>query len=306
MQSIRLWLTTLIIVGTALLALPQFPRAQGGTRTLGGQERHNPFDRFDVGWEERCAEIDDSDSCEFRISITGAITVETAARFEKALARWDQKERLFVKLSSPGGDIAAAMKIGGIIRSSRGHTLVEGNATCASACVLVFGAGLSRIVFPGAMIGIHRPALAAVPPESDMTTVKAAADRMADQLRAYAAEMNISSRLVDDMLTVPPEDVRWLSAEDRQGYGLGFLDPVYEEEAVLDGAKRYGITPNEYRRRDSLAKSVCRVGTINHDFYGILDAERSKCADIVLATGKDPFPNDLVPISPESQAPTTK
>ncbi len=270
---------------------------------IGQQEQHNPFDRFDVAWEQGCGDVDDNGSCEFSISITSVITTDTAARFEKALARWDQKERLFIKLNSRGGDVATAMKIGRIIRNSRGHTMVEGNATCASACVLLFAAGVSRVVFEGGKIGIHRPALAAVPHESDMPTVKAAADRTADELLAYAAEMNISRRLIDDMLTVSPENIRWLSAEDRQGYGLGLLDPVYEEAAALDGAKKYGITPGEYRRRDALAQSVCKFGTIDHDFYGILEADRSECADKTLATGT---PGDLVPVPHESQAPATK
>ena len=164
-------------------------------------------------------------SCTFEVRISGEITTKTTVSFEKALTHWDQRHYLFVILNSPGGDIAAAMKIGRLIRKSPGRTMVEGTATCASACVLLFGAGISRIVFDGGKIGVHRPALAEAPRESDMAAVKAASDQAARALREYAAEMNISERLIDDMLVVPPENIRWLSEEDRKSYGLAFLDP---------------------------------------------------------------------------------
>jgi hypothetical protein len=99
-------------------------------------------------------------SCTFEVRISGEITTKTTVSFEKALTHWDQRHYLFVILNSPGGDIAAAMKIGRLIRKSPGRTMVEGTATCASACVLLFGAGISRIVFDGGKIGVHRPARA--------------------------------------------------------------------------------------------------------------------------------------------------
>jgi ATP-dependent protease ClpP protease subunit len=277
--------TPTIVGMTLLIAFPHFLRAQDDPRRVIETEL---IPR--VGWEERCEDVDHNTCSELRIYIKGAIKTDTAAQFEKALARWDQKEHLFVNLNSPGGDIAAMLKIGRMIRKSGGHTIVEGQATCASACVLLFGAGLSRVVFEGGKIGIHRPALAAVPRESDMAAVQAAADRAARELREYAAEMNIGGRLIDDMLVVQPENVRWLSVEDLRGYGLGFLDPVYEETAVLDGAKKYNITPGEYRRRNALARSVCNT-FVTDEFYGILEGKRSQCAEDTLATGK---PDDWV------------
>ncbi len=236
--------------------------------------------------------VDDASLCDFTIRIQGQIVAGTRARFEKALARLQQREPLIVELDSQGGDVATALKMGRMLRSSRGHTVINGNATCASACVLLFGAGVSRFVVNGGKLGIHRPALAAAPAESDTATVKAAADQGARELRTYAAEMNINERLIDDMLVVPPQNVRWLSSEDRQGYGLGFLDPVYEETAIIEGAKTYNITPSEYRRRDELAKATCGdcppppwAGFV-HECYGILEANRSKCAENILASGK--------------------
>jgi hypothetical protein len=246
----RVWGTTLIVTCAALLCMSLI--------SLRGQEtQENPFDVFDagVGWDDSCPNVDDDSSCMFIIRVTGSITPSTAARFEKAFGHARAQERLLITLDSRGGDLASAMKIGHLIRDSRGRTVVEQNATCASACILVFAAGLSRIVdipetrlparwldaspppfdpskpyevatTKSAAIGIHRPALAGAPRQIDIPGVKAAADEAERELREYAAEMNVSSRLIDDMLTTPPEQIRWLSTADLKSYGLGFLDPV--------------------------------------------------------------------------------
>jgi len=266
-----------VIIAIALLIVfPRFLHAD------------NPFDQFDqdVGWEEKCPAVNDASTCQFMIRIYGQIETATAERFGKALERWDHREYLFVNLNSLGGDVATAMKLGRLIRKFRGHTVVEGNATCASACVLIFAAGLSRAAFEEAKIGVHRPALASAPRNSDMATVQAVSDQIAQELRAYAAEMNVNGRLIDDMLFVRPENIRWLSAADRQAYGLGFLDPVYEETDVLNGAKKYNITPAEYRRRNALARSGCPLSLL-YAFYGVLELEDSlPCRASTLASGK--------------------
>src|SRR6266436_8868337 len=201
MSSVRLRATGMILAIVALSAFSRAPRAQ---------PVDEPVDYFahllpaKLAWEEHCPDIEDNRSCRFKISIIGEIATGTSVKCEKVLSRWDQKERLYVILNSLGGDLATALDIGRMVRRSRGHAIVERNATCASACVLLFGAGVSRIVLDGGRIGIHRPSLAAVPRERDMDSVKAITDRTARELRAYAAEMNISERLIDDMLAVPP------------------------------------------------------------------------------------------------------
>lgn len=252
-----------IFASIALWCLPISP-------TLGEPTQGNPFDQFDVGWEDSCPAVDDDSWCTFTIWITGRITPRTVAKFEKGLAHAQGRQRLLITLNSQGGDLASAMRIGRLLRNARGRTIVEKDATCASACILIFAAGLSRIIdiphierptpglyasgFPPppvfdpskpfeiattkpAAIGIHRPALAGIPRQNDMPGVKAAADEDERELRKYAAEMNISPRLIDNMLAIPPEQVRWLAENDLKSYGLGFLDPVYAETASIPNRK---------------------------------------------------------------------
>jgi hypothetical protein len=239
-----------------------------------------------VGWQVSCENVDFDRSCEFFIDVSGTIGADTVGKVQKALAHQPPGWRITVTLNSPGGDIDAAMQIGRIFREARVHTIVKAPGAgpweqfgapqpmCASACVLVFAGGVVRGTYGKNSLGIHRPALTVVPQQADMNTVKRATDDAVHRLRAYATEMNISERLIDDMLVIPPENIRWLSDSDRDAYGLSYVDPVFAETIVLDGAKKYGITPAEYRARDKRAKSECKVFT-SDEVFGWLDGERA-------------------------------
>ena len=287
-----------LVAAILFLALP--------SETPGQQPPENPFDQFEVSWTDHCGTVDSDDWCESIIYVSGEITAKTAERFEKALGQVHQHRRLIIVLDSLGGSVSAAMRIGRLIRSAGGRTVVEDNGgTCASACVLIFSAGLSRVVGghlshggplaslglvpvsqEPAKIGIHRPALADATPETNMATVKTAAQRVEKELREYAGEMNISARLIDDMLAIPPEQVRWLSEQDRQNYGLGFLDPVYAETASIAAAHKYNITPSQYRIRNAEALYACKKFLNIDDKLGFLEGNnRSWCVNDIIAGG---------------------
>ena len=242
-----------------------------------------------VGWEVACYDIDLDASCMFNLRLYGRILPGTVAKVQKALTHRLPQQRVVVTLSSPGGDIDAAMKLGRIFRDARAHTEVRQGQTCISACALAYAGGIVRHAFDddtggqkSAKIGIHRPALAAVPKQTDMNALKRSMDEAVQRMRTYLGEMNVSDRLVDDMLVVPPENIRWLSDTERDAYGLGYVDPVYAEAVVVDGAKKYAITPAEYRARDKRARAECDVITFDEAF-GFLEGERSQCAVEILS-----------------------
>ena len=186
--------------------------------------------------------------------------------------------RLGVFLNSAGGDVDAAIRLGRLFREARAQVWVSEN--CVSACVLAFAGGVVRTNFNG-KVGIHRPALAVVPKQLDMNFIRRSTDEVILRLRAYAKDMNVNDRLIDDMLVIPPENVRWLSQEDLNKYGLGHMDPVYAEMQVLEGAKKYGITPGVYRARDQIARYKC--WTMYDEGLGWFIPKRDDCADKVLS-----------------------
>ena len=61
-----------------------------------------------------------------------------------------------VVLASPGGNTFAAIEIGKAIRLKNFVTLVDNNEQCASACALIWLAGVVRFMGPEAQLGFTR------------------------------------------------------------------------------------------------------------------------------------------------------
>ena len=71
--------------------------------------------------------------------------------------------------------------------------------------------------------------------------------------------MNVSDKLADDMMMVPPENVRFLSGIDLANYGLGFIDPVTQETRELNEARKRGLNRQEYMRRKAKSEMLCNT-----------------------------------------------
>jgi len=118
--------------------------------------------------------------CPQWISAQGRITANTPSVFKKAL-KLAGKKRLPVIITSPGGDVDAALAIGNLIRARKldvavGWTVFSGceprqkdckpgvysgtvynyGAYCASACPFILAAGQQRLLGWRAMVGVHQ------------------------------------------------------------------------------------------------------------------------------------------------------
>src|SRR5262245_18866665 len=78
------------------------------------------------------------------ILISGRIQPGDESPFQSLLSRLRAREPIEVHLDSPGGALQAAMKIAEIVRNAGLTTRVPYRAYCASACTLVFAAGVNR------------------------------------------------------------------------------------------------------------------------------------------------------------------
>lgn len=181
-------------------------------------------------------------------ALLGTITETDAMEFER------RPTIDFVVLNSTGGSVAAAMRIGRVLRKASSLALVNEDAQCMSACVLVLAGATSR--FLGGRIGIHRP----YDPDDQASTSEAQKRKYAtlgQQVTAYLGEMNISRKLWDDMLYIAPQHVRVLKPDELTSYGLVAFDPYYEEASDVRQAKRYGVTRLEYAKRRAIANGEC-------------------------------------------------
>jgi hypothetical protein len=209
-----------------------------------------------------CFAFEGKDHCSFTIWLNGEINSGAVNEIKDVLDRrraWigdKQVEHLFY-IDSPGGDLAAAMAIGRMIRKERLTLLVSKGHECVSACVMVLAGAVHRGTY--GKIGIHRPffdpPLGSEPLTPDK--VRSNYQTMLQELRGYLREMNVSERLADDMLAIDPADVRYLSINQLYDYGLRSIDPIEQETVDLQEARALGLDRREYMRRTTLRKAKC-------------------------------------------------
>jgi hypothetical protein len=72
---------------------------------------------------------------------TGEIAAGDADRLSAYLASLPIKKNTAIYLSSTGGDLHEAMRLGGLFRQKGIKTVVEGNSDCVSACAFAFLGG---------------------------------------------------------------------------------------------------------------------------------------------------------------------
>ena len=179
---------------------------------------------------------------------------------------------------STGGDLNEAMRIGLLIRNNNLSTFVENGAHCMSACNFAFLGGVQRTVY--GTFGIHRPY------SHDFSIGESDALSKYNELtRAfsyYASKMRVSPELFERMMTISPKDVILLTPGEMASLGVTGTDAVWEEIKISSGAKKYGISKEEYIHRDAAADEICWG-----DRFIYID-DTLDCVDSIMKTGSPP------------------
>jgi ATP-dependent protease ClpP protease subunit len=171
-------------------------------------------------WKLECG---DADRCTFTVKLRGAIDASRLRLLRHALERRADARSavqrdiaLKVELDSPGGELFSALEIGRMLRDQRASVRVRSGASCVSACVFLLMGATERDLDDGARVAIHRPSLGLAKQDDDDAIVEA----MSAQLVAYAQQMNVPRRIVDDMMQIPADRLRWLRTSEWTAYGL--------------------------------------------------------------------------------------
>jgi ATP-dependent protease ClpP protease subunit len=215
---------------------------------------------------------DESEFGDGTLTIEGEINSATVSLVKREFS----KHPTLVLLNSPGGSVDAGIALGRLLREHSMPAAVEVNAECASSCVFALTGATSRSISPGftdehgvrlaaGKIGIHRPYLTDT--HLTLKEIEKSANDSETKIRAYLREMHVSQRLFDDMMTIPPGQIKWLTTQELVLYGLD-RDPVIQEAYVLEQARKYGLSREEYERRSKNADDYC--GTI-FNFYTFTD-----------------------------------
>ena len=160
--------------------------------------------------------------------------------------------RQFV-VSSKGGSVSEAMKIGRFVRSKKMWVTVPADwAECLSSCVYILAAGVVR--HPWGDVGIHRPYFVSPPNQSYDGELK----RLLSQSKGYFQEMNIPEFLAEDMFSTPPSDIKMLGDVLLTKYRLNQTDMAYEEENAMRNAAEYGAFAASIRTAEKTQRKIFR------------------------------------------------
>jgi ATP-dependent protease ClpP protease subunit len=200
-----------------------------------------------------------SNTLVLRNEISSGDSVKLSNAIAQVKSRYPQDECmggvLAIQLSSTGGDVEEAMKLGKIIRQHEIRIIVPVTAKCFSACVLVIAGGVERATL--GQVGVHRPYFVTLDSRASPSEVKTQRDAMNSKIRAYLNAMDVSANLLEMMLSVPPDAIKVLTEDELQQFRLSITDAAFDERQVAKQAYRYGLNSSEYRKRSAVANQQC-------------------------------------------------
>lgn len=185
----------------------------------------------------------------------------------------DAEVHAFLMISSKGGSVDEAMRIGDYVEKHEiGVMIPQGIGECLSSCVLILAGGDTKTV--NGRIGIHRPYL---------TDLSIGGDAGAESIRGYIEKIRnyldgkgIAPSLIDDMFSVPPEEMKYLSKEEVSRYRLNQTNYLKQERADIEMAKDLGLTRQQYMQKKMRMDKECS-GFSSYD-------QKMKCIHEIMGT----------------------
>ena len=156
-------------------------------------------------------------------------------------------------------------------QSKRGvHVAKDG---CLSSCVFLIAGSVRREIIAGP-VGIHR-IYSTRTGNVEYGNAQEEFQRIRSDVETYLHEMNLSSRLLDAMLSVPSEEMRILTFAELDEFGLTGDDPVYAEVENSREAKEKGVSKQEFLARKAEVSRQCDTDS-DEDYFKMNSQEREK------------------------------
>jgi ATP-dependent protease ClpP protease subunit len=159
---------------------------------------------------------------------------------ENSIQTWRKQDQWHLPvlcLDSPGGSLVEALKLAALLRDMPIGTKLEANATCESACAMVFMAGSFhahesglykwRIMHPTARLGFHAPSLAIEDGQYSAATVTRSYNLALETLaltlsnlvqnRNFQDGVHLMPSLMAEMLMTPADSMMYVDTVDQEG-----------------------------------------------------------------------------------------
>jgi len=160
------------------------------------------------------------------IVVSGVIAPGDAQKFANIALLTDDA---VVALASDGGALKEALDIGRAIRLKGFSTYVAPNSRCASACALIWLAGVPRQMASTARVGFHAAYY-------DTAGVKEVSSSGNAIVGSYLNALGLPERAVLSLTSAPPASVRWFSPAQVRSTGIDVtvqdLDASSENDAT--------------------------------------------------------------------------
>lgn len=153
------------------------------------------------------------------IALGGDVAEGDTEAAEALIKTANDADRLItaIRLDSPGGSLAEAVRLAALIRRAKLPTIVAAGSRCASACFIVFAAGNEKFASYEAAIGVHGV--------SDKFGHETAQTREATVAMARVASgFGVPPRIIAQMVTTHAHEIAWLTPDDLRAMGTIMTD----------------------------------------------------------------------------------
>lgn len=173
------------------------------------------------------------------IHISGPIAKGDSEKLKHELSNIKREDRYVnrIFLNSPGGYVAEAIAIGRLLRSNRVATIApeksESNNQCASACALIWAAGIYRV----GTVEVHRSYIDDEQGGTSFDDWEQALDLSHNAIKEYLSEMRLPESFTTSTFQTKSTSLKSVNAAD---FGIVF-DPIFEEFIISkcgDGLNR--------------------------------------------------------------------
>lgn len=146
------------------------------------------------------------------ISLTGEIVAGDESRFSTIAAT---NPSAILVLNSSGGALGPAIEIGKVTKLRGYSTVVYKDSVCASACALIWLAGLHRVIFGNGKVGFH----ASYKDEGGKLVETGLGNAVVGH---YLAQLGYSEAAVIFATSAPPDKIVWLNAANGPASGIEY------------------------------------------------------------------------------------
>jgi tetratricopeptide (TPR) repeat protein len=259
-----IWVSSLNVAADELTQLPAYKLVQVDDSSIWLLD--SDYDKFSAGVELpntvfMQGKITKADIKVFQTLLAPYLDPKYLQTHQKPL--WfkpDPSESTFnVSLDSQGGEVMAALELGRLFRKARVTAIVGKGRKCLSSCIFLLAGAVRRNFIEDHVVGIHRPYSSSTN-ASSYESMQESTLKLGEQVRTYLMQMNIPDSLYEDMRRVPPEQIKMLSPNELEKYGLNANDPVFAELNDNVEANLAGVSKTEFLLRKALSKQCLEEG----------------------------------------------